>query len=670
MESFDSLPPEFLYIEEKKRLRQLAIIKAEEEERAAKRLKLTQGTRRSERLRQIKLKTEVSIQQEPQDDQHEPQASTSASSSNEASQQPSEPKKEPVPEVKPPWFHRLAKKKPPPRVILRLNPPDENDDDDDDDYYTDSEAVENITPAAPKAIIRNWRNSLCQGCVIFSETSDDESNLMLNLNPETSPLEETTTPTVQNHPIVYRSDESYQLHEARLQRFVRNKMRQRDLELSGEPYCPVNLRNVSARIDNTAAIEKYYREKKNWLDELTKARKEELLRQEPGPPKHRNLDFKLNQLLRRLSFLRDYRCPYMYKCYLWCHDLEKQCPFSHNLSNFNTLPKFVCLFYFLKAFVPFMEGEQWFAMTKCRNESNEQCRFGLHISPEELINGFEMNIMATSRISSYLACYPAAKYTCITCRINIALDHRAPEMQEYGLIPGCNHLRCAQCIRWSRLLSNLSCEHGCQIVEAVYYKRYEPDFKNEFEKLRILDNLVPELKFELNKERSMKKLLDSRKELQSIYINHKLGKLPIGSTEYFASIRANLDNKFVRELAYSLVHDFKNRLLLPHVKFFVPAGGIFCLPSWLYNEQKNPVAEILKDLIKAQTKNQKRIVKKSNESLMFAWSPKCTVELVFPTFQVEGFDLHRQIETPNMDKRVKHIFYINKQNELCKCDLP
>lgn len=121
------------------------------------------------------------------------------------------------------------------------------------------------------------------------------------------------------------------------------------------------------------------------------------------------------------------------------------------------------------------DGSTSLNLSKCLNE---ECRFGIHVTLEELQAGFESNPDNKERIEAYRAQFPDDEYQCIICLDNVRLDRRIPSMMSFCMLDNCSHIHCARCMRRNirrckRLRTKVYCAYRCGPTRDVWYYYYE-----------------------------------------------------------------------------------------------------------------------------------------------------------------------------------------------------
>lgn len=182
------------------------------------------------------------------------------------------------------------------------------------------------------------------------------------------------------------------------------------------------------------------------------------------------------------AVLGRYKCPRQETC---PHIETGDCVFSHHLaSSPPELPNYVCFNHLVHKCGE--ELQDWRAK-KADQEApaatctNDECRFGLHVSAGELAAGFDTNAANQERIQAYRDQFPDEVYECDICRDNIRLDRRVPAQMEYCVFPTCNHVHCARCVikfgrgdgRYVLNHKQYRCLSRCHSDKA-WFQHYEP----------------------------------------------------------------------------------------------------------------------------------------------------------------------------------------------------
>lgn len=187
-----------------------------------------------------------------------------------------------------------------------------------------------------------------------------------------------------------------------------------------------------------------------------------------------------------------YRCPREDTC---PHVDDNGCAFSHKDSA-PELPNYVCFDHLVSNCRE--DLRDWRAAKRQDDMelgeeacANDECRFGVHVSAEELAAGFDTNPANQARIKAYREQYPDEDYECTICKDNIRLDRRVPTQMEYCIFPNCNHIHCARCvIKVSKSKNPLisqkpyKCSCNCD-SDKVYFRHYEPTIANVSLKKRM-----------------------------------------------------------------------------------------------------------------------------------------------------------------------------------------
>lgn len=175
-----------------------------------------------------------------------------------------------------------------------------------------------------------------------------------------------------------------------------------------------------------------------------------------------------------------FQCPRMETC-----SYGNRCPFVHNRT-VPELPDYVCFNYLTHQCTE--ELRDWRALAlKEANDSqepntceNDECRFGLHVNVNELLQGFDVDPANKARIEAYRKQFPNEAYECMICNHNIRLNRRVPTQMEYCIFPNCNHILCARCIIQTAQYDNpvrnqkqYRCPFMCPGDKALF-QHYEP----------------------------------------------------------------------------------------------------------------------------------------------------------------------------------------------------
>lgn len=213
--------------------------------------------------------------------------------------------------------------------------------------------------------------------------------------------------------------------------------------------------------------------------------------------------------------VRRYQCPRQETC----PAKDDDCVFSHDLTTRTPeLPNYVCFNHLVhkcdeelrdwrpkkdgpekpkpKKPEPKENGPKNGGHKKQQTCDNDECRFGLHVSAQELADGFDTNPANQERIQAYRAQYPDEVYDCIICRQNIRLDRRVPTQMEYCLFSGCNHVYCVRCIikcsknNTDHTQRRYECACKCDSTK-VLFQLYEPVINDPDEKRAVFETLPP-----------------------------------------------------------------------------------------------------------------------------------------------------------------------------------
>lgn len=258
-------------------------------------------------------------------------------------------------------------------------------------------------------------------------------------------------------------------------------------------------------------------------------------------------------LSNAMRFLRIYECPHGPICVFFREDRLDLCPFGHGHvddPNLKPLPNYVCVPYLLNACIKLYLPPEMFSdrsvCVECRNIQNEQCEFGLHLRPSKL-PGFEESETNLNRIAMYREIYPNDEYMCIVCRENIRLDRRAPELQEFCILAGCNHVHCAQCMRFDRLL-RARCGFRCPGAEKAIFVHFCSKIENTEEKQAMFANVPRLVLGHQNMHRSIVEVMQPIDDIERIYEFYGLGEVPRNPKDFHRSMLANLNNDALRQL--------------------------------------------------------------------------------------------------------------------------
>lgn len=250
--------------------------------------------------------------------------------------------------------------------------------------------------------------------------------------------------------------------------------------------------------------------------------------------------------------LRAYECPHGPVCTFRRADRVDLCPFGHAplVNDLKELPNYVCVPHLLnkvyKPLLPPTIGEVYICV-ECRDISDDQqeCEFGLHVTDEQ-IGSADFEAANADRIKAYCDKF-GNRYECSICLVNIRLEQRAPERMEFGILRGCHHVHCGECLRWLRSKGNNRCTHRCANSEQAIYQHFEPQILDKAEKELRFKDVAPDpgqrpfLGFYWHRHDT------PYQHFVEVYHSCGLGTLPWAEDELVASIKANLNNERVRD---------------------------------------------------------------------------------------------------------------------------
>lgn len=216
----------------------------------------------------------------------------------------------------------------------------------------------------------------------------------------------------------------------------------------------------------------------------------------------------------RGRYSRTFYCPYGEECEHVRNNAPLDCMFRHNYGeneNKVLLPNFVCYKYLVnkkcdeklreivtpnKRNHDDMEQSSSTAPESARSLRfrarqlrclNKECRFGIHVTFQQLEKGFATNPDNQERIEGYRSQFPDDDYLCIICYENVRLDRRVPTQMEFGLLNSCSHIHCARCMRSNIAAAkengrNSVCGCRCRGSTKVVYQLYEGKINDPEEK--------------------------------------------------------------------------------------------------------------------------------------------------------------------------------------------
>lgn len=355
-----------------------------------------------------------------------------------------------------------------------------------------------------------------------------------------------------------------------------------------------------------------------------------------------------------------FQCPFRFKCPFERTNQANMCQFLHEDLNNHIVPvpRYVC--------VPFVFNEQFTRnwcppsqLTPCRDVTADRCYFGLHMTRLEL-DRFEEVGDNRARIREYLESRPDDDYKCITCNVNIVLERRAPQLQEYAIFSGCDHVHCAQCVRWAMLFAAPRCEHGCEGADRVIFQYYEPKIRDRALKQKAFEGVVPELVPQWLPARQISKLLDSRDILKKVYAEQRLGELYEKEQWFLESIRVNLENKALFNAVYQIINNVDRMARQGRLEFGVPRNKFFCVPEAL--SEKLSFSEIMEAWAKADESFFDRTSNGGKTTFIFKWKPSVNVVLSWR----DGKTLCDRASVPEVTPNVwpPKIFYIARDYQV------
>lgn len=328
----------------------------------------------------------------------------------------------------------------------------------------------------------------------------------------------------------------------------------------------------------------------------------------------------------RKLFLGKYQCPYLYKCPFQPKVRGCKCPFAHPKPTARAmpLPKYVCVPYLLKSLSLKPEAYRY-PITECIDEHDGQCRFGVHLTVEDMkADVADNDDDVQAKIEAYIALYPDEKYQCIICKTNIALERRAPELQEYAVLPGCDHVQCGRCIRWERVSYSPRCKENCTDAELVHYQRYEPTIEDKAKKAAIFADVRPELLPDWDAEDQPDCILDHYNRFKAVHQKENLCEVPRLKSQFIKWLRANMDNAAVSNLLYQVVNEFELECIKSAMEFWAPYCNEFKVPAWMDRDNFEYIDNLLKIFIKGQREGDAgfAFAKDAHRiTLSYEWSP-------------------------------------------------
>lgn len=386
----------------------------------------------------------------------------------------------------------------------------------------------------------------------------------------------------------------------------------------------------SAREENVADQSQARRAKSNSSKHSDNAEDLQLVKEQPHP------DPKEASPPKRKLLLGEFQCPYMHKCPFDANVGGGQCPFAHGdvSEEVMPLPNHVCVPYLLKM-IGFEAGAFRHPIVECMDENDGQCRFGVHLTVQELRFDFSTNRHMQSKIESFLALYPDEKFMCNVCRKNIALKQRAPELQEYAVLAGCDHVHCASCIRWERVRSAPACykrcqdptHHRCRIyctgTELVHYQRYDPTIEDKVAKAALFADAVPELQPDWKAVEDVDKVLcDNHQKFEALAKAENLCEVPRTEKHFNEWLHVNLDNAAVYELVRQIANDFDRVATKKTLKLWAPPTNEFVVPAWMERDHREYVEYLLSKMTleqKRRSTNVKFAQKQQHCTLTYKW---------------------------------------------------